>query len=151
MTANEIQAWIETNYSGLRCIATYEESSFFYNPTGQLKRGVYFTTIKESDGPNDKAGQLDRPGVYRLSIGVGKSAYRKLFGEPPARPAKGERVDLPLDFTAQNVCLPHPIYAWMSWVAINSPAEDQLPVIRELLNLAYQRAVHNFARKTQIK
>jgi hypothetical protein len=57
-----------------------QRAEFFYNPDNSLPKGIYFATIKESDGPNDKASNLDREGVFRLSIGIGKKNYQSLFG-----------------------------------------------------------------------
>jgi hypothetical protein len=94
MNAKQLEHWILDNYLGVIVANAYRERSFFYNPDDSLPKGIYFATIKESDGPNDKASSLDRDGIYRLSIGVGKKQYQFLFGEMPKRPAKGDIVEL---------------------------------------------------------
>lgn len=92
------------------------ETSLFYNPGQALANGVYFCNVKQHDGPNDRASQLDRPGVFRLSIGLSQETYEALFGTRPPRPPKGGVVGLPYDFAALNELTPHPVYGWMGWV-----------------------------------
>jgi hypothetical protein len=112
MNAKQLENWILDSYRGVIVTDAYRERSFFYNPDNSLPKGIYFSTIKESDGPNDKSSNLNREGVYRLSIGVGKKHYKKLFGDVPKRPAKGEIVELEFDFATTGMLMPHPIYAW---------------------------------------
>lgn len=78
-----------------------------------MPRGVYFATIKESNGQNDKASNLDRDGVFRLSFSLSNKRYKMLFGTKPKRVVKGYIVDTEDDFTKLNILTPHPIYAWM--------------------------------------
>ncbi len=77
---------------------------------------MYFCTIEERDGENDRASVLMRDGVFRVSIGVSSATNVERFGPRPARPAKGGVVNTGHDFAALDVLTPHPVYAWMSWV-----------------------------------
>tara|TARA_R110002049_G_scaffold302497_1_gene495463 strand:+ start:398 stop:877 length:480 start_codon:yes stop_codon:yes gene_type:complete len=147
MTATEIEKWIEQKYSGLNLIDTYGERSFFYNPENLLPKGVYFATIKIADGPNDKASNLNRNDIYRLSFGIGKKNFVELFGDVPKRPAKGKIVDLEIDFEEENILTPHPIYSWISWVCILKPQQDQINNIVYLLDFAYEKAVKSYNQK----
>jgi hypothetical protein len=52
---------------------------FFITHIKILPKGIYFATIKEKDGPNDKASELNRANVYRLSTCVSKTYLRKTF------------------------------------------------------------------------
>ncbi len=72
MNAKQLENWILDNYQDVIVTDAYRERSFFYNLDGSLTKGIYFSTIKESDEPNDKASYLERDGIYRLSVGVGK-------------------------------------------------------------------------------
>ena len=38
------------NYSGLKTIDAWGETSLFYNFNDSLKRGIYFCTLKNKDG-----------------------------------------------------------------------------------------------------
>ena len=147
MNAKQLEQWISDNYQGVIVTDAYRERSFFYNPDGSLPKGIYFATIKESDGPNDKASNLDREGIYRLSLGVGKKQYQQLFGDIPKRPAKGDIVELDFDFTTTGMLMPHPIYAWLSWVCINNPDIENLDLLKQLLDNSYQNVLTKFAKK----
>jgi Family of unknown function (DUF6194) len=145
MNAIELEAWILNNYPDIIVTNAYRERSFFYNPDGSLPKGIYFATIKESDEPNDKSSFLDRENMYRLSIGIGKKHYQDLFGACPARPIKGGIIDF--DFSALNILMPHPIYAWISWVAINNPTKENIDTIKYLLDISYQSVIAKFSKK----
>jgi hypothetical protein len=142
-----IESYILKQFPGIIATDAYAERSFFYNPEGKLPKGVYFATLKSQDGPNDKASFLQREGVYRLNIGVSKSTYASFFGPKPARAPKGGVVSLPYDFTQLDVLTPHPIYAWLHWVAILNPSEASMPLIENLLAEAYQLAVKKYQQK----
>ncbi len=147
MNAEQTENWILDNYQGVIVTDAYRERSFFYNPDGSLPKGIYFATIKESDGPNDKASNLNRDGIYRLSVGVGKRQYHQLFGAVPKRPAKGEIVDLNFDFTTTGMIMPHPIYAWLGWVCIYNPENENLDLLKDLLDISYQNVLAKFVKK----
>jgi Family of unknown function (DUF6194) len=147
MKPKQLEQWILDNYQGVIVTDAYRERSFFYNPDSSLPKGIYFATIKESDGPNDKASNLDREGIYRLSIGVGKKQYQQLFDDVPARPAKGEILHLDFDFTNTGMFMPHPIYAWLGWVSINNPSIQNSDVLKHLLDISYQNVLIKFAKK----
>lgn len=147
MSSKEWENWIVKNYQQVVVTDAYRERSFFFNPDGSLPKGIYFATIKESNGPNDKASDLDRENVFRLSIGIGKRHYQNLFGEVPKRPAKGEIIDLDYDFTAIGELMPHPIYAWLGWVCINNPESSIVDTVKHLLDVSYQNTQIKFAKK----
>jgi hypothetical protein len=149
MDSASISRTILELYPGVVETAAWGEQSFFYNPGKQLPRGVYFATLKHKDGANDKASQLDRPDTYRLNLGVSKSTYSGLFGEPPARPSAGGIVATGHDFTEHNRLLPHPVYGWMSWICVLNPNPETFTACRPLLDEAYQLAVAKFDRRTR--
>jgi len=149
MLATEIVTKIENKFAGVMPKSSWGETSLFYNPESLLPNGVYFCTIKEKDGENDKASNLDREGIYRLSIGISKESYHALFGQKPKRPSKGAIIDTGHDFTQCNVLMPHPIYGWMSWVQILNPSESTFKDILPLVTEAHANAVNKFNKKTQ--
>ena len=129
--------------------SSWGETSLFYNPGKILPNGIYFCTIKEKNGDNDKSSGLDRDSVFRVSIGVGKSNYQKHFGVKPKRPEKGGIVNTIHDFTKLDELMPHPIYAWMSWVQILSPSKSSFESILPLIKDAHAIAVINFNKKVK--
>lgn len=150
MTKDEIRKYISCKYQGLNVTEAYLETTFFYNPEMKLPRGVYFATIKEVDGPNDKSSNLNRNAVFRLSIGIGDQEYLKLFGQRPKRPAKGKIIDGDWDFSQLNVLTPHPIYGWLGWVAINNPQGENLIKAFEFIDTAYNNAILKFNKRKEI-
>lgn len=139
MNAVQVEKWILGTYPGIVVCDAYGERCFFYNPESSPSRGVYFATIKESDDQNDNASCLDREGVFRLSIGVGKESYHRFFGDVPARPRTGGVVRVDVDFTAMGVLMPHPMYAWLGWICINNPDDSVLHQVAMLLDQSYKK------------
>jgi hypothetical protein len=119
---------------GLRREAYYGERSIFYNPGGVAPLGTIVASIKDHDGPNDKAAKLSRQGVYRLAFRLPPDRFAERFGQPPRRPPKGGLVDLAgHDPTRLGELTPHPVYAWMRWVQILSPSRPQYQSLKPLL------------------
>lgn len=150
MTSDEIVDYVTRNFYGVKPKASWGETALFYNPDNILPNGVYFCTLKEQDGDNDSASNLNREEVFRLSLGVGKAAYADLFDTPPQRPAKGETVDIEQDFSELDNLMPHPTYAWMGWIAINSPSSDSFTQIVEHIQTSYDRALLNYAKNKKV-
>lgn len=112
-----------------------------------LKRGVYVLTVKEKDGENDRTSILDRESVWRLNIGVRKQTFRTLFGELPKRPCKGGIVDMPYNFSAKDVIMPHPIYGWMRWICVLNPSETTFEQLRPLMLESNEYAKEKFSKR----
>ena len=150
----QIQGIIEKivkDFEGVIPKSSWGETSLFYNPGRQLPNGVYFCTLKEKNGENDKASELDRAGVFRLSIGISKQTFEKRFGSRPKRPPKGGIIDTAHDFTLLNELMPHPIYGWMSWVQVLNPRASTFNALLPLISEAYENAVIKFNKKTAKK
>jgi hypothetical protein len=119
---------------GLRVAPYYSERAVFYNPGGVAPLGTIFCSIKDRDGPNDRASRLSRSGVYRFAFGMTPASFRQHFGAPPRRPAKGRRLALPgHDVTRLDSLTPHPVYAWMGWVQILAPTGARFAELQPLL------------------
>lgn len=140
MTQNDIEHYILQHFSDVHPLNSWGENSFFLNPGRRLKRGTYFATLKDKDGQNDKASHLNRPGVFRLNIGVTKETYLSLFAHLPKRPAKGCCIEGDYDFQAIDTLLPHPVYGWMGWISILNPSPQTFTDCQTLLDDAYEKA-----------
>ena len=87
-----------------------------------------FATLVTSD-EYDSASNLDRPGVYRLNIGVSKATFEKIAGSDPNP-----------DYTALDQLMPHPVYAMQHWVSILNPSEATFDkLVKALLEEAHER------------
>lgn len=147
MKSDEILQYCLDNLEGTVLVESWGERGIFYNPNHVLKRGVYLLTVKEKDGDNDKASQLHRENVYRVNLGVRKSTFVNLFGVPPKRPGAGEAVDMDVDFSALNQILPHPVYAWMSWICVLNPSEQVFEELKPYIQEAYEYAKEKFKKR----
>ena len=123
------------------------DTFIFYDPRRDLDptRRMPFATIVTKDyGDFDNASQLDRPGVFRLNIGVGRDTFRALFGAAP-----GERSDRSptYDYAALDRVMPHPVYAPQSFVCVLNPGADTFETAKPLLTEAYARVATRHARR----
>ena len=157
MTADEIIAFV-SSLPGVAPVtaseangapeAAWGDSFFFYDPDDDdANRRMPFATIVTQDYDGfDTASDLDRPGVFRLNIGVGRTAFEKLTGYPP-----GEHDAQPvrLDYTALDRLIPHPVYAAQAWVAILNPGEATAGQARSLLTDAHALAVQRHDRRRE--
>jgi hypothetical protein len=148
MNVSSITEYINRTYADIHPLSAWGETSFFYNPDRKLARGIYFATIKEKDGRNDRASNLDRNDVFRLNIGISKRTYRSLFGPQPSRPLAGGVGDTGHDFSVLDQLIPHPVYGWMSWVSVLNPSTTTFETVKPLLAEAYGLAVGKFTRRT---
>ena len=101
--------------------------------------GTFFSCDPEKHWPNfatlvtsdeyDSASNLNRPGVYRLNIGVSKLTFDSVVGSI-AKP----------DFTTLDRLMPHPVYALQHWVCILNPSSAKFEAfVKPLLEEAHER------------
>ena len=147
MNSNEIINYCLQNLPDTILVNSWGEQGIFYNPNHTLKRGIYILTIKEKDGENDKASKLNRDNIYRINIGIRKETFVSLFRETPKRPSKGGIVDLPYDFTKTDELLPHPVYAWMSWICVLNPTERTFEKLIPFIQEAYAFAKEKYRKR----
>jgi hypothetical protein len=98
--------------------------------------------VTKDYGDFDRASNLDRPGVFRLNIGLGRETFGSLFGAQLAAVVGAER-----DFSALDQLLPHPVYASQSWVCVLNPGVETFQTLRPLLAEAYERAANRRAAR----
>ena len=145
-----IRAFVAANYPGVDIqVASADNGApemawgdtfFIHDPERNLEgaRRFPFATIVTKDyGDFDDKSNLDRPGVFRLNIGVSKETYASLF------PQDGEH-----DFTALDTLMPHPVYGVNHWVCVLNPSDATFDKIRPLLDEAYEIAVRRNRDRT---
>ncbi|HZM39573.1 MAG TPA: DUF6194 family protein [Acidimicrobiales bacterium] len=86
-----------------------------------------FATIVKRDYPGDESSRLDREGVFRLNLGIGRDALRERF------PAGTEH-----DPAALDRLFPHPVYAGHGWVSVLNPVTTS-DEVRGLILAAHAR------------
>ena len=97
-----------------------------------------FATIVTTDEHDDGApSDLTRPGVFRLSIGVGRATFERLVGSM-SNP----------DQAAFDQIFPHPVYAKQLWISIINPSDDTFrDDVLPLLTEAHDRLAAARARR----
>ncbi|RRD38431.1 hypothetical protein EII29_10340 [Leptotrichia sp. OH3620_COT-345] len=150
MKADDILKYCLENLKGTVLINSWGERGVFYNPNNKLKRGIYILTIKEKDGENDKSSDLNRENIYRVNLGIRKNTFKKMFGSIPKRPDKGGIVNMNYDFSIIDRIVPHPVYAWMSWICILNPSEKTFEKLKPLIYEAYEYVKEKYAKKITI-
>ena len=147
MTTKDIEKYIIENFEGVVPKSSWGETSFFYNPNKILPNGVYFCTIKEQDGDNDKSSGLNRENVFRFSIGISKQSFQNLFNTKFKRPTKGGIIESDFDFKKLDLITPHPIYGWMNWICILNPSKESFNNMKDFLDESYNLAIRKFNKK----
>ncbi|SCL17681.1 hypothetical protein GA0074692_0227 [Micromonospora pallida] len=119
----------------------------YHDPEGDLPadRKFPFATIVVTDYPGfDTASDLDRDGVFRVNVAVGREVFAELFGHPPA--AHGEH-HTEYDYAALDRIVPHPVYATQGWASVLNPGEETAERTRSLLAGAHARAAARSRRR----
>lgn len=100
----------------------------FYDPDVTADQRMPFATIVTHDTLGwDEVSNLDRPGAFRVNLAVGRAHQPDVDGE--------------IDYSEEDVVLPHPQYAAQGWIAIVNPSSARSDQIRELIRVAHGRAV----------
>jgi hypothetical protein len=133
--------YINQTFPDVESTIAYGYTMFFY----RSDRILSFATIISSDYDYDHVSNLNRPGVYRLNIGISRASFESLLGTA--------KVDLSnYDFTALNVIMPHPDYAPQHFICVLSPSDETFETkIRPLLAEAYDIAARRFHRQNKNK
>jgi predicted DNA-binding protein (MmcQ/YjbR family) len=119
--------------------AAWGDTFFHYDPDDDpANRKMPFATIVVKDYEGfDTASDLNRPGVFRVNIAVGRAVFEELLGYPPAAHADHHEA---LDYRVPDRILPHPLYAAQSWICVLNPGEVTAARVRDLLTGAHARA-----------
>ena len=144
-----ITSYIQDNFAGVDVLVASSESGgpeiawgdsfFIYDPDRDLDdahRFPFATIVTKDYGKFDNSSNLDRPGVFRLNIGVSKETYARLF------PAEGDH-----DFTALDRLMPHPVYGTNHFVCILNPSESTFESIKPLVKEAHGIAMGRVERR----
>lgn len=133
MDESSVADYITQTFPDVETTTNFGYTFFFYRSDHKFP----FATLIASDTEYDRISNLDRPGVFRLNIGVSKQTFQSLFGT--------EAVNVKdYDYTALDVILPHPEYAQYHFICVLSPSEATFERIRSLLAEAYEIAVRRY-------
>ncbi|MFC4637447.1 DUF6194 family protein [Deinococcus hohokamensis] len=135
-----------SSLEGVRPLRADGDTFFLYDPAGALppEQQRPFATVVTSDR-HDQASGLDRPGVYRLNLGLKPETHCGLFGPPPRPTPDWHPVDTGHDFTALDTLMPHPVYAPLGWVCVLNPSAATFKQMQPLLREAHALAARRYA------
>jgi hypothetical protein len=140
MNEASVTEYIMKTFSDVETTTNFGYAFFFYKSDHLLP----FATIASTDNEYESISNLNRPGVFRLNIGVSKQTFQSLFGTA--------KVDVSsYDFTTLDMIMPHPDYSPQSFICVLSPSEATFERIRSLLAEAYDIAVRRFNRRNKNK
>jgi uncharacterized protein DUF6194 len=125
------------------------DSFFYYTPpSGEAGDQRHpFATLVRGDYPGfDVESELDRPGVFRLNLAVGRDRYQRLLGHPAA---DHDRHHTDYDYTEADVVLPHPVYASQGWVSIVNPGPRTADQVKELFIYSLDLAAARYGRRAR--
>lgn len=128
MDEASIREYLVSSFPDIGITDLNGDSYFFTDPEKKFP----FATLVTSDA-HDQVSDLNRPGVYRLNIGVSKQTFGTLFGPDRADGEAG------YDYAALDRLMPHPVYGKMYWVCVLNPSAATLETVKGLLKEAYER------------
>lgn len=146
MKASEVKRYICTTFGGVKAVDGSGDTFFMYAPDGDLpaERQIPFVTIVTGDH-YDSVSELDRPGAYRLNIGLTRATYAAWFGTAPAQGDANGVLDTGFDYALVDTVIPHPIYASQHWVCVVNPGEATWETVQTLLAEAHRFAARKYA------
>jgi hypothetical protein len=137
MDASEMTRYIRETFDGVNVLEATGDSFFLFDPERNLppERQQPFATIVTGDH-YDSVSNLNRPGAYRLNIGLTKATYTAQFGA--VRDA---------DYAAVDTVMPHPTYASQHWVCVVNPGAATLEAVKMLLTEAHGFAARKYGNQ----
>lgn len=131
-----ITSYITRTFEDVQTTVNLGYTFFFYKDDDMHP----FATIASTGNEYEKISALDRPGVYRLNIGLSRETFQSTFG-------KGKIDVSPYDFTALDTIMPHPEYSSQFFICVLSPSEGTFEKIRPMLTEAHDVAVKRYNKR----
>jgi hypothetical protein len=124
---DEITSWITATYPET-VVAQALGATFF---SLDEKHWPNFATIVTTDEHDlgSPSNLSERPGVFRLNIGVGRQTFQRVVGDASNA-----------DYAAIDAILPHPVYARQRWIGILNPSRRSYEeIVKPLIAQAHER------------
>ena len=148
MNETSVVDYMTTTFPEVETTMAYGYTFFFY----RSDRLLPFATLISSNQEYDRISNLDRPGVFRLNIGVSRKTFQSLFSTEKSTEKSTGKVDVSnYDFTTLDVIMPHPEYAQQHFICVLSPSEATFERVGLLLAEAYDMAVRRSTSQSKNK
>ena len=131
-----ITSYITSTFENVETAVNMGYTFFFYRDDHMHA----FATIASTGNEYERISNLDRPGVYRLNIGVRRETFKSLFGTNKINVSD-------YDFTALDTIMPHPDYSSQFFLCVLSPSQATFERIRPMLAEAYDVAMKRYNRR----
>ena len=131
-----ITSYITSTFENVETAVNLGYTFFFYRDDHMHA----FATIASNGNEYEQISKLDRPGVYRLNIGLSRETFQAMFG-------KGKIDTSSYDYTALDTIMPHPEYSSQHFICVLSPGEATFERIRPMLTEAYDVAVKRYNKR----
>ncbi len=131
-----ITSYITSTFENVETTVNMGYTFFFYRDDHMHA----FATIASAGNEYERISNLDRPGVYRLNIGVSRETFKSLFGTKKINVSD-------YDFTALDIIMPHPDYSSQFFLCVLSPSEATFERIRPMLAEAYDVAMKRYNKR----
>ena len=131
-----ITSYITSTFENVETAVNMGYTFFFYRDDHMHA----FATIASTGNEYERISNLDRPGVYRLNIGVSRETFKSLFGTNKINVSD-------YDFTALDTIMPHPDYSSQFFLCVLSPSQATFERIRPMLAEAYDVAMKRYNRR----
>jgi hypothetical protein len=132
------QTQVETFIESLENVQQTENFGYKFYFVGD-DHMLPFTTIANTDNDYDSVSNLNRPGIFRINIGVSRATFDKLIPKSTD----------PIDYTTVNTFLPHPDYAKQNFICILNPTGDNIEKTKQLIQEAHTIATTRYQRKAK--
>ncbi|MGD9740136.1 MAG: DUF6194 family protein [Bauldia sp.] len=142
LTPAMIIAFIEGTYDNIRTDHVGPDAFIFIGDETHFP----FATIV-TDDRHDPYSRLDAPDRFRLSVGVAKATFQRLFGDRKIVLPDGDTNESGFDFTASDKLMPHPVYGMMWWICVVNPSPETFAGMRPLLDEAAAKATAREAKR----
>jgi len=131
-----ITSYIKSTFENVETTVSLGYTFFFYRDDNMHA----FTTIASTGNEYEQISNLDRPGVFRLNIGVSRETFQALFGT--------KKIDVSAyDFTVLDTVMPHPDYSSQHFLCVLSPSEVTFEKIKPFLAEAYDVAMKRYNKR----
>jgi len=131
-----ITSYVTSTFENVETAVNLGYTFFFYRDDHMHA----FATIASNGNEYEQISKLDRPGVYRLNIGLSRETFQAMFG-------KGKIDTSSYDYTALDTIMPHPEYSAQHFICVLSPSEVTFERIQPMLAEAYEVAVKRYNKR----
>jgi hypothetical protein len=135
MTIKEIETYIFQNFEHVSLTEANGDLFFMYDKNDKQP----FATIVTRDNEYDSTSDLNREGFFRLNIGLDKETFNSMFGGMTDDKGFEAYMNLGIDFTKEDVILPHPTYGAMYWICVVNPSGNTFESLKRYLELSFNK------------